>query len=217
MRSVEPRRRVEWVRGPVSACRRSACLGARAGRGGRRLLAGRPGCVCGLRVSWRSLFRHARRPSRARAPKSAARPFRAPGEPGGSEAEPRASWRLIRDPRNVRRLGVIRGTAVYGFIPGEDYRMRVLVCLDTLALSSPPERHKHTPWPPHARQPPPSPQTRPPGQRNGVQDLLEGPFSAMEGCVPQSPNDHAAAPREPPRRRPRRPGRPEANLRPTVV
>ena len=156
-------------------------------------------------------------PPIARAPESAARPFRAPGDPGGGEAVPRASWRLIRDPRNVRRLGVIRGTAVYGFIPGEDYRMRVLVCLDTLALSSPPERHKHTPWPPHARRPPPSPQTPPPGQRNGVQHLLEGPFSAMEGCVPQSPSDHAAAPREPPRRRPRRPGRPEANLRPTVV
>ena len=167
---------VKWARGPVSARRRSACLGARAGSGGRRLLVGRPGCVCGLPVSWRSLFRHARRPSRARAPESAARPFRAPGEPGGSEAEPRASWRLFRDPRNVRRLGVIRGTAVYGFIPGEDYRMRVLVCLDTLALvcldtlalSSPPERHKHTPWPPHARQPPPSPKRPHPGAKRSA-------------------------------------------------
>ena len=217
VRSRRARRRVSGLRGPVSACRRSACLGARAGRGGRRLLAGRPGCVCGLRVSWRSLFRHARRPSWMARSESAARPFRAPGEPGGSEAEPRASWRLFRDSGNVRRLGVVRGTAVYGFASKTRTKEGLRLASRYTSLFQPSRAPQAHALAPAKKQPPPSPQTRPPGQRNGVLHLLEGPFSAMEGCVPQSPHDHAAAPREPPGRRPRRPGRPQPKLRPTVV
>ena len=91
------------------------------------------------------------------------------------------------------------------------------MCFETLARFEPSRAPQARALPPAHSQPPPSPQTRPPGQRNGVQHVLEGPFSATEGCVPQSPNDHAAAPREPPGRRPRRPGRPGANLRATVV
>ena len=39
----------------------------------------------------------------------------------------------------------------------------MLVCLETLAFLSPPERHKPTPWPPYTRQPPPSPKRAHPG------------------------------------------------------
>ena len=193
------------------------CLSARAGSGGRRLLVGRPGCVCGLPVSWRSLCRHARRSSWMARSESAARPFRAPGEPGGGEAVPRASWRLLRDPRNVRRLGVIRGTGPYGFASKTRTKEGLRLASRYTSLFQPSRAPQAHALAPAKKQPPPSPQTRPPGQRNGVQNLLEGPFSATEECVPQSPNDHAAAPREPPGRRPRRPGRPQPKLRPTVV
>ena len=177
-----------------------------------------PSGVCvGLPVSWRSLFRHARRPSEARAPESAARPFRAPGEPGGGEAVPRASWRLLRDPRNVRRLGVIRGTGPYGFASKTRTKEGLRLASRYTSLFQPSRAPQAHALAPAKKQPPPSPQTRPPGQRNGVQHVLEGPFSATEGCVPQSPHDHAAAPREPPGRRPRRPGRPKPKLRATVV
>ena len=163
VRSAVARRRVEWVRGPVSARRRSACLGARAGSGGRRLLAGRPGCVCGLPVSWRSLCRHARRSSWMARSESAARPFRAPGEPGGGEAVPRASWRLLRDPRNVRRLGVIRGTGPYGFASKTRTKEGLRLASRYTSLSSPPERRKHTPWPPQRSSHPPPPKRAHPG------------------------------------------------------
>ena len=151
-------RRVD--RGPVSARRRSTCLGARAGRGGRRLLAGRPGCVCGLRVSWRSLVRHARRPSWARAlirrrarfarPASREAARRCPGLLGdfSGTLETCASWGVIRH-------GGVR------FCRAKRARRKVgLECFYTLALFEPsqapqahalaPARTPATPLPPNA-------------------------------------------------------------------